>query len=78
MLEKFRANVLNVFRKGRSTPGGGVLAYVHSSIPNIRLENLEASDKEVLWLLHTPPQIPRPFSCIIMAALYCPPGKTCT
>ena len=32
----------------------------------------------VLWLLHTPPRIPRPFSCIITAASYFPPGKTCT
>ena len=68
----------NVFRKDRPTPGSGVLAYVHSSIPTIRLENIEASDKEVLWLLHTPPRISRPFSCIITAALYFPPGKTCT
>ena len=69
---------LNVFRKGRPTPGGGVLAYVHSSIPTIRLEHNEASDKEVLWLLHTPPWISSPFSCIIMAACYFPPGKTRT
>ncbi|PFX15826.1 hypothetical protein AWC38_SpisGene19934 [Stylophora pistillata] len=67
----------NVFRKDRSTPAGGVLAYVHSSIPTICLENLEVSNKEVLRLLHTPPRIPRPFSCIIMADLYFPPGKTC-
>lgn len=68
----------NVFRKDRPTPRGGVLAYVHSSIPTIRLENIEASDKEVLWLLHTPSRISRPFSCMITAALYFPPGKTCT
>ena len=68
----------NVFRKDRLTPGGGVLAYVHSSIPTIRVENIRASDKEVLWLLHMPPRISRPFSCIITAALYFPPGKTCT
>ena len=68
----------NVFRQDRPTSGGGVLGYVHSSIPIIHLENIEASDKEVLWLLHTPPRIPRPFSCIITAALYFPPGKTCT
>ena len=68
----------NVFRKGRPTPGGGVLAYVHSSIPTIRLGNIEASDKEVLWLLHTPPRISRPFRCIITANLYFLPGKTCT
>ena len=30
----------NAFRKDRSTPGGGLLAYVHSSIPTTRLENL--------------------------------------
>ena len=35
----------NVFRKDRPTPGGGVLAYVHSSIPTIRLENIEAVTK---------------------------------
>ena len=68
----------NVFRQDRLTPGGSVLAYVHSSIPAIRIENIRASDKEVMWLLHTPPQISRPFSCIITAALYFPPGKTCT
>ena len=67
----------NLFCKDRPTPGGGVFAYVHSSIPTIRLENIEASDKEVLWLLHRPTRISRPFSCIITAALYFSPGKTC-
>ena len=64
----------NVFRKDRPTPGGGVLAYVHSSIPTISPENIEGT----LSLLHTPPRISRPFSCIITAALYFTPGKTCT
>ena len=68
----------NLFRKDRPTPGGGVSAYVHSSIPTMRLENIEASDKDVLWLLHTPSRISRPFSCIFTAALCFPPWKTCT
>lgn len=38
----------NMFRKDWPIPGEGVLAYVHSSNPNIRIENIEANEKEVL------------------------------
>ena len=65
----------NIFRKDRRTPGGGVLAYVRDSTPTRRLQHLEVADKEVLWLLHTPSRMPRPFSCIVTAGLYFPPGK---
>ena len=41
----------NVFCKDRPTPGGGVFAYVHSSIPTIRLENIEASDHRLVDLI---------------------------
>lgn len=49
-----------------------ILAYVSDMIPTKQLTELEVDDKEVLWLLHTPPRIARPFSCIITVALYYP------
>lgn len=65
-----------IFRKDRPTHGGGVMAYVHNDLPTKHLVSAEVSDKEVLWLLHTPYRTPRPFSCIITVALYFPPGKS--
>ena len=66
----------SVYRKDRPTPGGGILAYVHKSMPTKRLQHLETDNKEVLWLLHTPTRLPRPYSCIITAGLYFSPGKS--
>ena len=66
----------NIFRKDRPSPGGGVLAYTHNSLPIKRLLKLEEDDKEVLWLLYSPKRMLRPFSCIIIAGIYFPPGKT--
>ena len=66
-------NTFNIYRKDRTcSQGGGVLAYVSESIPTKHLSEFEVDDKEVLWLLHTPPRIMRPFSCIITVALYFP------
>jgi hypothetical protein len=59
-----------MFRWDRSTPataGGGVLAYVHQSIPVRHLTTAEEDDKEVLWLLLRPPRTPRSFSSIMVA-----------
>ena len=53
----------------------GVLAYVHQSIPVSRLTTAEEDDKEVLWLLLSPPRTPRPFSSVIIAIVYYPPGQ---
>ena len=63
------------FRLDRATAGGGVLAYVHSSIPVTRLQTAEVSNKEVLWLLLKPPRTPRPYSSIIVKVVYHPPGQ---
>ena len=60
----------------RVTAGGGVLAYVHSSIPVTRLVTAEVSNKEVLWLLLKPPRTPRPYSSIIVGVVYHPPGQS--
>ena len=50
----------NPFRLDRSTPGGGVLPYVDTTIPIDRLFNLEVDGKEVMWLLLKPRRTPRP------------------
>ena len=42
----------NVFCKDRPTPGGGVLACVHSCIPTICLEKIEASDRDSVVTSH--------------------------
>lgn len=38
---------LTIHRSDRRTPGRGLLAYVHRSIPTTRLHNLEDPNKEV-------------------------------
>lgn len=68
-------NCYDLFRLDRKTPGGGVLAYVNSSIPVDCMSNLEEEGKEVLWLVLKPPRTPRPFSSIIVAVVYYPPGQ---
>ena len=65
-----------MFCRDRPTPSGGVLAYVHHSIPVSRLTTAEEDDKEVLWLLLKAPRTPRPFSSIIVAIVYYPPGQS--
>ncbi len=66
----------NIYRKDRPTPGGGILAYVHNSIPTKRLCHLETNDMEVLWLIHNPTRMRRPYSCIVTAGIYFPPSKS--
>ena len=58
--------------------GGGVVVYVQSNLHSKRLIHLEEDDKEVLWLKLFPKRLPRPFSCIFVAGIYFPPGKTVT
>ena len=67
---------LAIHRRDRPTSGGGLLAYVHKSIPTTRLHNLEEPDKEVIWLQLKPARTPRPFSCILFVGVYYPPGQT--
>ena len=59
-----------MYRRDRPTPDGGILAYVNTTIPTTRLFNLEAQDKEVIWLLLKPTRTPRPFSTILVAGVY--------
>ena len=36
---------------------------------------MEEEGQEALWLLLKPQRLPRPFSCIVMVAVYYPPGQ---
>ena len=67
---------LAIYRRDRHTSGGGLLAYVHKSIPTTRVHNLEEHDKEVIWLQLKLPRTHRPFSCILFVGIYYPPGQT--
>lgn len=40
--------ILTIHSRDRRTPGRGLLAYVHKSIPTTRLHNLEDPNKEVM------------------------------
>jgi hypothetical protein len=66
----------NIYRKDRPTAEGGILAYVHNSIPTKRLHHLETNNMEVLWLIHNPTRMRRPYICIITAGIYFPPSKS--
>ena len=52
------------------------MVYVKNYLRSKRLSDLENEDKEVLSLKLFPPRLPRPFSCILVAGIYFPPGKT--
>ena len=59
-------------RRDRPTRGGGVCTFVSSSIPFKRRSDLESPDHECMWLWLRPPRLPRPFSGIIVGAMYFP------
>ena len=64
------------YRLDRRSPGGGVLVYVNHKIRAKRLPEFEVEREEVLWLLFNPPRMPRPFSTILLVAVYFPPGQS--
>ena len=59
-------------RRERPTCEGGVCTFVSSSIPFKRRSDLESPDHECMWLWLRPPRLPRPFSGIIVGAMYFP------
>ena len=69
-------NKYNIFRRDRKSPGGGVIAYVNNCLPAERMTHLEEENKEVIWLLLKPPRTPRPYSTIVAAVVYYPPGQS--
>ena len=46
------------------------------TVPVRRLTTAEEDNKEILWLLLRPPRTSRPFSSIIVAIVYYPPGQS--
>ena len=69
-------NEYAIFCRDKPTPGGGILAYVHQSIPVSGLTTAEVDDKEVLWLLLSQRRTPRPFSSVIIGIIvYYPPDQ---
>ncbi|CAH1255574.1 Hypp1563 [Branchiostoma lanceolatum] len=75
-------NVINlngfiVHRKDRTAGiGGGVCAYVRSSVPHSRLADLEDDSFECLWLRIRPDRLPRGVNNLITGVLYNPPPGT--
>ena len=61
----------NLIRKDRSGQrGGGVCAFVRSSIPFVPLPELCRPDHEILWVKLRPYRLPREFSCIVVGLVY--------
>ncbi len=56
--------------------GGGVAYYVKHGLCYDRLADIESSEYEVIWLKVKPKRLPRSISCIVMACVYHPLGKT--
>jgi hypothetical protein len=52
--------------------GGGVCAFIKSSIGFEIIEELDNPLFECLWLYLRPPRLPRGFSCIIICIIYHP------
>ncbi len=69
-------NKYNIFRRGRKSPGGGVIVYVNNCSPAERMTHPEEENKEVIWLLLKPPRTPRHYSTIVAAVVYYPPGQS--
>ena len=53
--------------------GGGVCAFIKSSIGFTIIEEFDNPLFECLWLYLRPPRLPRCFSCIIICIIYHPP-----
>ena len=69
----------NTYRKDQvNRYGGGVVASKKTDLKSKPLLNLEDEKREVLWLKLFPKRIPRPCSCIVVAGVYSPPGKSIT
>ena len=65
-----------IYRNDRTDRrGGGVAAFVNSSVPSKRLFNLENSDFECLWLKLRPRRLPRSVTSIYFAVVYNPPNS---
>ena len=71
-------NKYNIFHRDRKSPGGGVIVYANNCLPAERMTHLEEENKEVIdiWLLLKPPRTPRPYSTIVAAVVYYPPGQS--
>ena len=50
--------------------GGGVACYIRNSFMYTRLSNLEEKELEVIWLKIMRKELPRKFSCILIACIY--------
>ena len=69
-------NKYNMLRRDKKSPGGGVIAYVNKRLPAKRMAHLEEEIKEVIWHLLKPPRAPRPYSTVVVAIVYYPPGQS--
>ena len=59
--------------RGDDRRGGGVCAYINSSIGFTTIDELNNSSFESLWLYLRPNRLPRGFSCLIIGVIYHPP-----
>lgn len=69
----------NLYRKDRSTRGGGIAAYISSSIQCKRLiidKELCESITETMWIHLKPHRLPRSVSTILLGVVYHPPQAT--
>ena len=55
--------------------GGGVCAFIKSSIPFNTLDELQDDNFEPLWLYMRPYKLPRGISCLIVCVVYHPPSN---
>ena len=67
----------NLHRKDRTqSRGGGVCVFIADNIPCKRRTDLEDTSHECLWLWICPHRLPRPYSGILLGAVYNPPGRS--
>ncbi len=64
----------NIERNNRNRcRGGGVLSYIHESIPHKKIEDLLSEEVETLWIRLNPPRLPRGYNPIVIGSIYHPP-----
>ena len=65
----------NISRKNRiGKRGGGILVYIHNSLPFTRISELEDDNHETLWLKLSAKCLPRQFNPLVIGCAYHPPG----
>jgi hypothetical protein len=72
--EKISIDTYTPIRRNRqSKKGGGIIGYVHASVPHEEIKQLRCETLETLWIRLNPLRMPRQFNPLVIGCVYHPP-----